>query len=295
MICRLPARGAAVKGGKRSFVQQSLVASKLCGSLPDMDNVWAITNQKGGVGKSSTALHLAHALSTAGRRVLLVDGDPQATSTATTNTEPADGVLSMFDVLSGTAKIAEVIVSAPTWGFDVAPAELAMARLEQVSALGSEFRLAEALTGVADRYDLVLVDCPPSLGRLALAALVASTRALIVTEPSAPALKGVGDLLETLDVVAKRYAPGLALAGVVVNRVTPTREANLRLEELRAFFGDGQVWEPLIPQRTAVSEAMGAHCPVTALTGDGARAAAEVFATLAARLQASTQATKEGE
>jgi chromosome partitioning protein len=255
-------------------------------------DVWAITNQKGGVGKSAVSLHLAHALGVTGARVLLVDADPQGTSTATTDSDPGDAP-SMCEVLAATSTLAAVITPAAMWKFDVAPAVLGMARLEQVSALGSEFRLAEALGTVVGSYDVTIIDMPPSLGRLTLTGLVAATRALIVTEPSAPALRGVSDLLDTIDVVTSRYAPGLQLAGVIVNRVTATREASVRIDELRAVFGE-QVWEPVIPQRTAVTEAMGAHVPVSTLPGDGARAAAEAFAALAARLQASKQTSKRG-
>jgi chromosome partitioning protein len=114
--------------------------------------------------------------------------------------------------------------------------------------------------------------------------LVAATTALIVTEPSAPALRGVGDLLETIDVVTRRYAPTLALAGVVTNKVVATNEAAARIEELRGVFGE-RLWEPFVPQRTAVSEALGAHVPVTALPGDGARTVSAVFAALAEKVR----------
>lgn len=244
---------------------------------------WASTNQKGGVGKSAVSLHVSHALAAAGARVLLVDLDPQGTSTATTDTDPEDSP-SVYEVLTAESALLEVIRPARAWGFDVAPAVIAMARLEQISQLGSEFRLAEALGTVADRYDVAVIDMPPSLGRLCLAGLVAATRALIITEPSAPALRGVGDLLDTIDVVARRYAPGLGLAGVVTNRVAPTKEAAARVEELRGVFGE-RLWEPFVPQRTAVSEAMGAHVPVTALSGDGARAVGDVFAALAEKVR----------
>jgi cellulose biosynthesis protein BcsQ len=102
----------------------------------------------------------------------------------------------------------------------------------------------------------------------------------------------VSDLLDTIDVVRRRYAPALELAGVILNRVVSTREAGLRVAELGNVFGE-TLWSPTIPQRTAVAEALGAHVPVTAMPGDGARAAAETFAALAQRMRASTQESKQ--
>jgi chromosome partitioning protein len=264
--------------------------------MPGM-NVWGIANQKGGVGKSAAAMNLGHALAVSGARVLVLDLDPQATTTAITDTDPGEEAPTLYEVLAQSDALAEIIRPAPAWGFDVAPASLAMARLEQLTAPGSEFRLAEALTEFAEwlednachgftptPYDEVLIDLPPSLGRLTLTGLVATTNALIVTEPSGPALRGVSDLLDTIDVVRRRYAPALELAGVVANRVQPTREAELRLAELREAFGD-TLWDPPVPQRAAVAEALGAHVPVDTLRGEGARSAAEAFAALARRIR----------
>jgi len=255
-----------------------------------MDNVWALCNQKGGVGKSAATANLGHELTRAGEKVLVVDCDPQATTTAITDTEPNPNHYpqpdpTLYEVLTGECPITSAINWSDAWGFDVAPATLSMARLEQQVSPGSEFRLAEALGFMSERYDRILLDLPPSLGRFTLMGLIAADHALIVTEPSYPALRGVSDLLETLGVVTKRYAPSLALAGVVVNKVVPTREAVLRIEELDGVFGS-QVWTPHVPHRTALAEALGAHVPVRAMRGDGARAVTEAFAGLAAVMQA---------
>jgi chromosome partitioning protein len=255
-----------------------------------MDNVWALCNQKGGVGKSAATANLGHELTRAGEKVLVVDCDPQATTTAITDTEPnlnhyPQPDPTLYEVLTGECPLTSAINWSDAWGFDVAPATLSMARLEQQVSPGSEFRLAEALGSMSERYDRILLDLPPSLGRFTLMGLIAADHALIVTEPSYPALRGVSDLLETLEVVTKRYAPRLALAGVVVNKVVPTREAMLRVEELDGVFGS-QVWTPHIPHRTALAEALGAHVPVRAMRGDGARVVTEAFAGLAAVMQA---------
>ena len=229
----------------------------------------AVVNQKGGVGKTTVTLGLAGAAQAAGMRVLVVDLDPQANATVGLDVElnTDSSQRDINDVLTADAHgvlVAATVGSGWGTGVDVVPSSLALAGQEADISLGAEFRLRKAAKGL-DGYELVLVDCPPSLGRLVVNALVFADYALVVTEPSAPALQGVGAMLDTIGVVTEHYNSKLRLAGIVVNRVPPTgREANTRLLELSEALGDA-VWEPFLPQRVAVAEALGARVPVQQL------------------------------
>ncbi len=254
-----------------------------------MFTTWALANQKGGTGKTTVTVHEGHELARLGFRVLVVDADPQATATIVTGTD-ADGGPGLLDVLGGDVPAAEVIRRSDAWGFDVLPSYIPLARFEQVATPGAEFALREALEPLAEAYDAVLIDCPPSLGRLTVAALLAANRLVMVADPARPAVQGCLDLLDTLALVRRRLHPGLELGGVVVNRSTPTREAVLRVAELGEMFGS-DLWTPHVPARTAVSEALGCGQPVRSLPGEGAAAAAAAFEALAPRLATSLPST----
>lgn len=243
-----------------------------------MATTWAFANQKGGTGKTTVTVHEGHELARVGLRVLVVDADPQATATMVTSTE-AEGP-ALLDVLLGDVAPAGAVRRSDAWGFDVLPSSIPLARYEQVMTPGAEFGIREALEPLASSYDVILIDCPPSLGRLTVAALLASDRLVMVADPAGPAVRGCSDLLDTLELVRRRLHPSLELGGVVVNRNTPTREAGLRVTELGEMFG-ADLWTPYIPARTAVSEALGCGHPVRALPGEGAAAATAAFEALA--------------
>lgn len=184
----------------------------------------AVVNQKGGVGKTTVTLGLAGAAQAAGMRVLVVDLDPQANATLGLDVDLGDDSRDINDVLAADIKGVLIDAAVPSgWGpgVDVVPSSLALAAQESDLTLGSEFRLRKAGEGL-DGYDLVLVDCAPSLGRLVVNALVFADFALVVTEPSAPALQGVGAVLDTIGVVREHYNGHLRLAGIIVNRVPPS-------------------------------------------------------------------------
>jgi len=237
------------------------------------------------VGKTAVTLHEGHELVRQGLRVLVVDADPQATASLVTGTEP-DDVPGLVDVLLSDVPAAKACLAATQWGFDVLPASIPLARWEQVTTPGAEFALREALEPISEAYDFILIDCPPSLGRLTVAALLASDQVVMVADPARPAVRGCSDLLDTVALVRRRLHPGLKVGGVIANRVTATREATLRLAELAEMFG-GDLWTPHVPARTAVAEALGAGHPVRAFPGEGAAAAAAAFEALAVRLMAS--------
>jgi len=215
----------------------------------------AVVNQKGGVGKTATVLGLASAAAQEpSRRILIVDLDPQANATVGLGVE--GGEFTTGDVLFADAKgVAADAITKTAWGDGVSciPANLALAERDADVSLGSEFRLRKALAGV-EGFDLVLIDCPPSIGRLVTNGLVAADHALVVTQAAAPSLMGVANVMATVDVVSEHYNPGLAVAGIVVNLLPPRqREADYRLAELVEAFGT-TVWEPYVPARAVVSE-----------------------------------------
>ncbi len=224
----------------------------------------AFMNQKGGVGKTTTCVNLGAALARRGLRVLLLDMDPQANLTVHLDIRPDSVDRSIYDVLAGRATLAEAVRPTSTLGMDVVPSslDLAGAEMELVSTVGREQVLKEAVdrleaadAGAAEPYGFLLVDCPPSLGLLAVNALTAVREVIVPLQAEFFALQGMARLREVVGLVDKRLNPGLSILGIlpsmVDSRTTLSREV---LAEIRGYFGNA-VFGTAIRRNVKLAEA----------------------------------------
>lgn len=182
----------------------------------------ALTNQKGGVGKTTTTLNLGYGLALSGKRVLLVDLDPQANLTSSMDLDPNTVDLSLYDVISGVARPSDVIRSRPVEGgapIDILPStlELTATDMELAGKIGRETRLRSALETISG-YDFILLDCPPNLGLMTINALAAADEVLVVSNVEPYALNGMANLTNAIDEVRTYYKPNLRYAGAVATR-----------------------------------------------------------------------------
>jgi chromosome partitioning protein len=222
-------------------------------------NVIALLNQKGGVGKTTVTLGLASAAAQSGARVLVVDIDPQASSTWILGLDPLTVAPNTADLLASKHAKADPVPSAWTPLIEVLPASAALLNHED----GKKARLRNALKPLREHYDVVLVDCPPSLGNLTANGLTAADHALIVVEPAALALRGIGAVADLIDDIWDGHNRDLDLAGVVVNRAPAvSNEAERRLDELERIVGKKAVWSPPIRQRVILNQASAERRPI---------------------------------
>jgi chromosome partitioning protein len=228
-----------------------------------MGTVYAIANQKGGVGKTTTAVNLAACVAEAGYDALLVDVDPQSNATIALGLGK-DSPRTLYDVLVGDTPLSEIVLSTPIERLRVAPAgpDLAGATVELPRMPGSETRLRDALEGVRGEYAFTLLDCPPSLGPLTVNALVAADRVIVPVQAEYFALEGLAGLLDTLSLVQRSLNPRLTVAGMVLTMYDGrTRLAQDVEREVREHFPE-LVFDTVIPRNVRVGEAPSFGKPV---------------------------------
>jgi chromosome partitioning protein len=222
-----------------------------------MAKILAIANQKGGVGKTTTAINLSSCLAVAEQKTLLVDIDPQGNTTSGLGYNRQKITKSIYEVLVSDLPIGEAIINTEIKYLDLLPANINLvgAEIELVSALSREFKLRQALTPIADKYDFIIIDCPPSLGLLTINTLTAADSVIIPIQCEYYALEGLSLLMNTIGLVQKHLNPKLEIQGVLLTmydgRLTLSRQV---AEDARKFFAD-KVYATVINRNVRLSEA----------------------------------------
>jgi chromosome partitioning protein len=225
----------------------------------------AIANQKGGVGKTTTAVNLGAALAILGQVVLVVDLDPQGNASTGLGIDHSVRTTTTYNVIMSGADIREAIQTTEVSGLSAIPStiDLAGAEIELVSQFSRENRLRKALESIQDEYDFVLLDCPPSLGLLTVNALTAADELIVPIQCEYYALEGLGQLLKNVRLVQQNVNPGLRLSGIVMTMFDArTKLADQVIDEVRAYFGS-RVYDTVIPRTVRLSEAPGFGKPIS--------------------------------
>jgi len=247
-----------------------------------MSKIISIANQKGGVGKTTTAINVSSLLAAAEKKSLLVDIDPQSNSSSglsITNQNP-----SIYEVLIGTENISDVIIESYMPYLDLLPSSINLvgAEIEMVDMEGRERLLKNALDEISNKYDYIIIDSPPSLGLLTLNALTASHSVLIPVQCEYFALEGLGQLLNTIHIVKKHYNPGLAIEGVLLTMFdTRLRLSHQVAEEVRKYFGE-KVFKTVINRNVRIAESPSYGKPI--ILYDAVSTGAQNYMALASEL-----------
>ncbi len=229
-----------------------------------MSKIIAIVNQKGGVGKTTTAVNLAAAVGIAGKKVLLVDADPQGNSTSGFGISKREVAFSCYDLLIGTQKARTATLATTFKNVDIIPAnmDLAGAEVELISIENREAQLKKALSLIRSDYDYIFIDCPPSLGLITINALTASDTVLVPVQCEYYAMEGLSQLMSSVRQIKRLYNSGLELEGVVLtmfdSRLNLTHQV---VDELKKFFAN-KLYSTTIPRAVRLSEAPSYGMPI---------------------------------
>ncbi|MFC7786500.1 MAG: ParA family protein [Bacillota bacterium] len=246
-----------------------------------MGRIVAVTNQKGGVGKTTTSVNLGACLAYIGKKVLLVDIDPQGNGTSGVGVEKGDVQQCIYDVLVDDVDVRETIKQSKVENLSIVPAtiSLAGAEIELVPTISREVRLKKALEKVKDEFDYIIIDCPPSLGLLTINALTASDAVIIPVQCEYYALEGLSQLLSTVRLVQKHLNHDLMIDGVLLTMLDARTNLGIQvIEEVKKYFQD-KVYRTIIPRNVRLSEAPSHGEPI--IIYDAKSRGAEVYLELA--------------
>jgi chromosome partitioning protein len=220
-----------------------------------MGRMLCVMNQKGGVGKTTTTINLGTGLAQQGKKVLLIDLDPQANLTSALGIRPQTLDATVYDLLKGEAEFAEVVQHYQ--GIDLIPSNVGLsgADIELSSVVGRELLLKEAMEGAVDAYDCILIDCSPTLGLLSLNALTAADQVLITIQPEYLPLEGVSYLMQTIDTVRTRLNRGLRVGGVIVTKYESRKKLHREVVELIRHHFQDKMFDTLVRNNVSLAEA----------------------------------------
>ena len=229
-----------------------------------MGKIISIVNQKGGVGKTTTAVNLAAGVGIAGKKVLLIDADPQGNTTSGNGINKKDGAVSTYELLIGKAGAESAVVKTEFKGVDIIPSSmnLAAAEVDLVDMENRQDRLKTAISVLRDRYDYIFIDCPPSLGLVTINALNAGDTVLVPIQCEYFALEGLSQLMASVRQVKRLYNPTLEIEGIVLTmfdgRLNLTQQV---VGEIKKYFAD-KLYKTVIPRAVRLSEAPSYGCPI---------------------------------